>query len=644
MIVLNETGNTIYVQDLDMHIPHDPDNEITLNPETLKSSKSLRSFIINGMLTIQSFNKDEKIENSIMYMRSKTSVHLNPPREEVPILDPEPVINCTNDIEVKLHGMFYDAGGYSKVNRNLAINLSNAGIKVKVSAKRSQNQLREEEIKPLKLLEQTQISKNHILIDSIVPSFSDISSGKYKILYTTIESYTIPKQFVECCQLYDEIWLTSEWSAEILRKYVDKPIYCIQTGVDHNLYSEHGPKFDFKPSINNFVFVSVFGWSYRKGYDALLKAYFDEFDRRDDVSLLIVSRYQSGTSKFHRNRIKSDIDKIIEHFPNKDLPHVVRYSQLIPEVDMPKLYRAANAFVLSTRGEGGCTIPGTKIITQEGLKPIEVIGEGTMVLTHKGNWKPVTSTKVRYTKEPMYDISSSLNKDVISLTGEHPCFVLPRNITIQHGQKDKSKFTPENCEWIIPSKIEVGDYVVMPLNLEQPNTHYSELIKERSVRTDKYLYLPVKEVQQREYQGYVYNLEVEEDNSYTTNCFTVHNCLPPLEASLCGLPVIMTNCSGQQGYLRKDNSYPIEVDQIVEMQPGQMHIHYWDGQKFPALTSSKFHNSLKETLRQVYNNYDDAKLKNKKLQQMIMNKFTWNTNTNLALERLRQISDHIRKS
>lgn len=479
MIVLNETGNTIYVQDLDMHIPHNPDEEVVLDAETLKSSRSLRSFIINGMLTIKSFNKDEKVENSIMYMRSKnTEINEFPKRPNhtsVDVMpDPEPIENCVYDIEVKIHGMFYDAGGYSKVNRNLALSLSNAGVKVKASPKRSQNQLQEDELRPIKELEKNQISRNHILIDSIVPSFADISSGRYKILYTTIESYTIPKQFVECCQLYDEIWLTSEWSADILRKFVDKPIYCVQTGVDHGLYSEYGSKFDLKPSINDFVFVSVFGWSYRKGYDALLKAYFDEFDRDDNVSLLIASRYQSGTTKFHRNKIKSDIDAIMEKFPNKDLPHVVRYSQIIPEQDMPKLYRAANAFVLSTRGEGGG--------------------------------------------------------------------------------------------------------------------------------------------------------------------------LPPLEASLCGLPVIMTNCSGQQGYLKKDNSYPLDIDQIVEMQTGQMHIHYWDGQKFPSLTSTKFHDNLKKTLRHVYENYNEAKNKNKKLQQLILEKFTWNTTTNLALERLKAISEKIRKS
>jgi len=202
---------------------------------------------------------------------------------------------------------------------------------VRVDPKKSQNQLKESELKPIVELTKTPISKNHISIDSVIPSFAEYSTGKYRILYTTIESYSIPKQFLECCQMYNEIWITSPWSASILREHIDKPVYVIPAGIDPSLYKEEGPRFDFKPNIKNFVFLSVFGWSYRKGYDVLLKAYFDEFDAHDDVSLLIASRYQGGVSRFHRNKIRDDIDSIMRNFPNKEMPHVVRYGQVIPE-------------------------------------------------------------------------------------------------------------------------------------------------------------------------------------------------------------------------------------------------------------------------------------------------------------------------
>ncbi len=470
MKLINTSKNTLYIEDLDLHIPYKEGEIEEVSPDRLKKSRCLRNFIINGMLEVIEYNKNERIENSLMYFKNKME---DKQKEQE---SPEEIYSDTehdkDTIELNIHGIFYDAGGYGKVNRNLAMNLVKAGFKVRITPKRSQNQLNKDELSEIITLEKTKISRNHISIDSIIPSFAEASSGKYKVLYTTIESYTVPKQFIESCRMYQEIWVTSEWSASILRKYTDQPVYCVPTGADINIYTEKGPKLDFRPNINKFVFVSVFGWNYRKGYDVLLKSYFDEFRADDDVSLLIMSRYQTGTRKFHRNKIRDDIDEIMREFPNKDLPHVVRYSQILPENQMPQLYRACDCFVLPSRGEGG-------------------------------------------------------------------------------------------------------------------------------------------------------NL-----------------CAP--EASMCGLPIIMTNCSGQQGYLRQDNSYMIEIDKLVETQPGQFKIHYWDGQKFPALTSKSVHDQLRKAMRSAYENYSEAKEKNKRMQKLILEKFTWKHTAESAAKRLNKIYKKIR--
>ena len=48
--------------------------------------------------------------------------------------------------------------------------------------------------------------------------------------------------------------------------------------------------------------------------------------------------------------------------------------------------------------------------------------------------------------------------------------------------------------------------------------------QDKSVYIDGYLWSPVRTNERVEYQGAVYNLEVEEDNSYTANNIIVHNC------------------------------------------------------------------------------------------------------------------------
>lgn len=472
MKIINRSQNTIYVEEIDFHIQY-KNNEIDEIPsDLLKRSKALRGIILNDFIEIISINEAEKIETSVLYLKNKTLKQHEKVTECPKENKPQVVEKISNDIEVKIKGIFYDPSGYAKVNRNFAIKLSESGIKVKVDPKNSVNQLNSEELKPIVSLTKTAISKNHISIDSIIPSFAETSSGKYNILYTTIESYSVPKQFLECCQLYKEIWVTSPWAKSILEKYVkDKPIFVVPAGVDETLYNENGARFDFSGNAKSFIFISVFGWNYRKGYDVLLNAYFDEFDSNDDVSLLIVSRYQSGISRHHKNKIKDDIDKIMSNFPNKNMPHVVRYSKVIPEVDMPKIYRAANAFILTSRGEGS-------------------------------------------------------------------------------------------------------------------------------------------------------NL-----------------CGP--EASLCGLPVIITNCSGQTMYAKHNNSYLIDIDSIQKAQPGTFGIHYWDNQEFPLLTSKTVHNQTKQTMRHVFNNYQEAKQKNTKLQKLILNNYTWTHTANTAIQRLNEIKNKL---
>jgi glycosyltransferase involved in cell wall biosynthesis len=472
MKIRNISKNTIYAEDIDEHFPYRDGEPEEISADKLKKSRSLRAFILDpDMIEILEHDPTEKIEASLVYQRSKFS-HKKPPEVELE----EPVVaglqTVDDAVEIKIHGIFYDASGYGKVNRNLALKLHESGYKVKIDPKRSQNQLNAEELQGLIELEKTRITRKHILIDSIIPSFAEMSSGKYRVLYTTIESYTVPQQFIDCCELYDEIWLTSEWSASILRKYVDKPIYTVPTGVDPETYKESGPKFDFSRQAKGFIFLSVFGWNYRKGPDVLCKAYFDEFSEEDDVTLLIMSRYQNGMSRHHRNKIKTDIDEYMKGFPNKSMPHLVRFNQMLPEKDMAKLYRACQAFVLSTRGEGGG--------------------------------------------------------------------------------------------------------------------------------------------------------------------------LPPLEASLCGLPVIMTNCSGQQGYLRDDNSYMVEIDYLEEIRSGMMHLHYWDGQKFPALKSESVHKQLRAAMRSVYEDYSAARTKNRRMQKLILEKFTWNNTANAASERIQAIAKKLR--
>lgn len=76
---------------------------------------------------------------------------------------------------------------------------------------------------------------------------------------------------------------------------------------------------------------------------------------------------------------------------------------------------------------------------------------------------------------------------------------------------------------------------------------------------DEYFYLPVKKIFSKNYSGKVYNLSVEEDESYITDGFAAHNCLPALETAAAGVPNIITKYSAHADW-GKDTHLFCKVD------------------------------------------------------------------------------------
>ena len=370
-------------------------------------------------------------------------------------------------MEIKIKGHFYENGGYSKVNKNIALGLRDLGVDVKIEPT---NKNKSNSDKELDLLNK-RASRDAIYIDSIVPTLGLESFGKYKILYTTIETNSLSKNFIDFTNNYNEIWVTSDFCKKVLEKYINRSIYVLPDSIDINNYKEKGEKYNFKSSLNSFIFISVFGWSYRKGPDVLLKSYLQEFSKKDSVTLLINSRY-NNREKNNNNYIKNFVEDYIKKYGGKDPPHIVRFSKNITEEEMAQLYRACNAFVLFSRGDGFC--------------------------------------------------------------------------------------------------------------------------------------------------------------------------LPYCEASLSGLPVIGTNFSGQTMFLNKNNSYLLDIDEISPLSPGLMHVTYWDNLEMARLKDEKTIKNAGKSMREVFENYKKAKIKNNKLKKHIMSNYSIEEISKLAYNRLLEIEEKLK--
>lgn len=90
---------------------------------------------------------------------------------------------------------------------------------------------------------------------------------------------------------------------------------------------------------------------------------------------------------------------------------------------------APDGLLYARHGTDGCVIPGTKVMTIVGEKPIEDIKIGELVYTHTGRFKPVTRTYVRSVENcDLFKLNfrEFLGKP-LNITGNHPIWLADYN-------------------------------------------------------------------------------------------------------------------------------------------------------------------------------------------------------------------------
>ena len=252
--------------------------------------------------------------------------------------------------EIYWHGSFTSYTGFSRMNRMFAFGLSNRGVRVKVDLQKSPVDINQSTIDVLDSMSNNTIAEDAPKIFGATIPLLSAHAGK-KVLYTMIEnSQTLHKDYMEKLNLFNEIWVPTEHGKKLfIDNGVCPPVYVMPLGVDPERYNDMVPPLNIHQKMNPFVFLSVFKWNYRKGWDILLRSYLEEFVSEDPVTLLIVSRTDVNHD---RKKIVDDVKSVIDTINNPQLPHIVLYDKPVHERDMPGVYALASAFVLISRGEG----------------------------------------------------------------------------------------------------------------------------------------------------------------------------------------------------------------------------------------------------------------------------------------------------
>jgi glycosyltransferase involved in cell wall biosynthesis/tetratricopeptide (TPR) repeat protein len=169
---------------------------------------------------------------------------------------------------------------------------------------------------------------------------------------TMFETDGLPAEWRDQCNAMDEVWVPSEHN---LRSFADagvavSKLHKVPETFDADLFDPAVAPLAVQ-GLDGFVFLSTFSWIRRKGWDVLLQAWFKEFAGHDDVTLLLKTDNAMAPGTDCRREVEAYVrDQLKTDFARG--PRVVVLDRPLDMADMPRLYRAADAFVLASRGEG----------------------------------------------------------------------------------------------------------------------------------------------------------------------------------------------------------------------------------------------------------------------------------------------------
>ncbi|NWG20310.1 MAG: glycosyltransferase [Chloroflexi bacterium] len=169
------------------------------------------------------------------------------------------------------------------------------------------------------------------------------NSGQYRIGFTMLEFDRIPQEWVAQANQMDEVWTPTGWGAEVFAASgITCPIHVVPLGIDPARFSPAPSKRVYL--ADRTMFLSVFEWGPRKGWDVLVRAYRAAFRPADPVLLVLKIDCRAPG--------ENPMRALAELLPAPSPPVGVIYNRSLDATRLAELYRSADCFVLPTRGEG----------------------------------------------------------------------------------------------------------------------------------------------------------------------------------------------------------------------------------------------------------------------------------------------------
>ena len=255
------------------------------------------------------------------------------------------------------HAPLRDPSGYADEARHFLFALSESGIDVAARAIRWSEKVAALSPSRERLLLQMQARPTpcdavhvcHIL----AAYFGCIPDARANVGRTMFETDRLPEGWAAACNRMDAVWVPGAFNRETFAQAGVSPekLRIVPGTIDLTPYNPNAAPLQIEGACG-FNFLSVFDWTLRKGWDVLIRAFVEEFRQEEDVALIIKTHSSLGyTIQKIVAQVADFLTSTLQRDPNR-VPDIIFQDATIPDSQMPGLYRAADCYVMPTRGEG----------------------------------------------------------------------------------------------------------------------------------------------------------------------------------------------------------------------------------------------------------------------------------------------------
>lgn len=257
---------------------------------------------------------------------------------------------------IQVVGPFFTNYSLAKVNRNLAFALDQLGeydVYITCPQDKIDYWPTQEEIDKNEFYKKAFKGESIHTDIAIYNNFPKTTTAKHefenldadiKLLYLAWEDNIYPEHWVEeINKNLDAVLTTSTFVEDVLIKSgVKVPVLTIPIGLDENFLNYPSGIFALDTK-KNFKFFHNSTAKMRKGVDVMLKAYFEEFNASDDITLVIKS-FAS---------VDNAVDDLINELKTKNSPEVIHIkTSEMSEAELKSLTSSIDCGVFPSRGEG----------------------------------------------------------------------------------------------------------------------------------------------------------------------------------------------------------------------------------------------------------------------------------------------------